>query len=342
MTANGDYRSQTLVSREEAHRRTLLLGIAALLVVSLAPVFGHHVATGLEQTLDGKDHLRALCLIAVHQLLSPVHRIFHLLIGVGFVYAVYDRLHAALRLRRVLAPLHAERPRPGDHFTRAAAAAGVDVRRVRIVKGLPVPAFTAGWLRPRIYLAHALAERLTAEELAAVLAHEGAHLLRFDPLRLSVLRFLALTLVWIPALRRLAADVADEAEIRADDHAARGHPLALASAILALAEWRQPYPEFGDPIGFASRAALLDRRIRRLAGEEPPVTSHVTRRSLAGALLALSLVWASGAIMVHPLPIDGTTGHLVHCEHPGKLAASHLFCYPNALRAAGEACPHTS
>lgn len=340
MTKSGEYRSPALISREEAHRRTLLLGIAAVLLVSLAPVFGHHVATGFEQALEGQDHLGALCLIAVHQLLAPVHRLFHLLIAAGFLYAAYDRAHAALRLRRVLAPLHTDLPRTGDPFHAAATAAGVDPHRLRIVEGLPVPAFTAGWLWPRIYVAHALADRLTAEELAAVVAHEGAHVARRDPLRLSLLRFLALTLFWIPALRRLAADVADEAEIRADDHAARGHPLALASAILALAGWRQPYPELGDAVGFADRAALLDRRVRRLAGEEPPVTSHVTRRSLAGALLALSLVWASGAIMVHPLPVDGATGGLLHCDHPGELASRHLFCFPAAIRAAGGGCPH--
>src|SRR5690554_5022440 len=340
MTADRAYRSAALVSREEAHRRALLLGIAALLVLSLSPVFGHHLATGLDQALHGRDHLGPVCLIAVHQLLAPVHFLFHLLLAVGVLYAAYDRAHAVHRMRRVLAPLHTSFPHDGDPFHTAAIAAGVDPGQVRIVEGLPIPAFTAGWLRPRIYLAHTLAERLTPEELTSVLAHEGTHLSGRDPLRLSILRFLALTLFWIPALRRLAADVADEAEIRADDRAARGHPLEVASAILKLAEWRQPYPELGDAVGFADRVTLIDRRIRRLAGEDPPVTSHLTRRSLACALLALSLVWASGAIMVHPLPTDSATGRLLHCDHPGEIAVSHLLCFPTALRNAGGGCPH--
>ena len=148
------------------------------------------------------------------------------------------------------------------------------------------------------------------------------------------------TLFWIPALRKLAADVADEAEVQADDAAARERPLALASAILALAGWGQPYPALDDTVGFAQRGSLLDRRIRRLAGEKPPVESHVTRKSVVGALLALALVWSSGAIMAHPLPTAGDSHHLRHCEHPGDWPVSHLVCYPDALWTRGDVCPH--
>ena len=59
----------------------------------------------------------------------------------------------------------------------------------------------------------------------------------------------------------------------------------------------------------------------------------------AGALLALALVWVSGAIMAHPLP-TGADHHLLHCEHPGEFPATHLFCFPQALRVEGDRCPH--
>ncbi len=329
-----------LVSREERHRRALLLGIGALLLLSVSPVFGHHFAVGLEHGLHGKDHLGPICLIALHELLAPVHRLFHALIVVGLLYATYDRARARMQMRRVFAPLEAATPNQGSSFWTAAVSAGVDPRRIGVVEGLPSPAFTVGWFRPRIYVASSLGDRLSPDELAALLAHEGAHVARRDPLRLSLLRFLALTLFWIPALRRLAADVADEAEIQADDRAAGRHPLALASAILALAGWRQPYPALDHTVGFAQRQDLLERRVRRLAGEDPPVASHVTRKSLFGALLALALVWTSGAIMVHPLPVEGGPAHLAHCEHPGAPALSHLICFPGAFRAESDVCPH--
>ncbi|HEU0078183.1 MAG TPA: hypothetical protein VFQ76_11070, partial [Longimicrobiaceae bacterium] len=61
----------------------LLLGTATLLVLSVGPVFGHHFATGLEHGLRGQDHFGALCLIALHELLQPVHLLFHFLIVAG-------------------------------------------------------------------------------------------------------------------------------------------------------------------------------------------------------------------------------------------------------------------
>ena len=328
------HRSVALVTREEAHRRTLLLGIGALLLLSVSPVFGHHFASGLEGALQGRDHIGALCVIALHGLLQPVHVFFHGLVVVGLAYATYDRVAAAFRVRRVLDRLEASVPSADDAFGRAARAAGVDPGRVRVVHGLPNPAFTAGWLKPRIYVAESLRERLAPAELEALLAHEGAHVARRDPLRLSLLRFLALTLFWLPALRRLAEDVADEAEIRADDRAARERPLALASALVALAAWA-PHGELA--VGFAQRRSLLDRRIRRLAGEEPPVASHVTRGSLVGAILALALVGASGAVMAHPLPEDHAAHPTHHCGHPGESLLGHLFCRAGAE---GLVCPH--
>jgi Zn-dependent protease with chaperone function len=336
MEAGASHPSPGTAPRGEARRRLLLLAVCALLLLSVGPVFGHHFAEGLEHALRGRDHLGALCLIALHEILRPVHLLFHALVMGGLVYAGWDRARAARRMRRVLTALDARVPAPGDAFWEAAVAAGTDPRRVRVVPGLPSPAFTAGWLRPRIYAAESLAERLSGEELAAVLAHEGAHAARRDPLRLSALRFLALTLFWLPALRRLADDVADEAEVRADDRAARGRPLALASAILALAGWRR----LPDGVGFAQRADLLDRRVRRLAGENPPAASHVTRRSLLGAALALALAWTSGAIMAHPLPADDAGHPALHCDHPGLAALTHLFCFPASHGADRGVCPH--
>ena len=341
------HRPAALASREVRRRRVVLLGFAALIVLSTGPVFGHHVAEGMETLLAGRDHLWAFCLTALHHLLAPVHYLFHVLIVAGLAYASWDRARAWLTVRHALAPLEAEAPRPGDMFWQAAGAAGIDAGRLRVVSGLPNPAFTVGWIRPTVYVAAEAAEWLTPDELAAVIAHECAHLVRRDPLRLSILRFLGRTLFWLPALHRLAADAADDAEIAADDAAAAGRPLVLASAILALAHWRTPPALVRASVGISTglsvgfhRPDLLDRRIRRLAGEEPPVASHVTRSSIVGAALALGLVWASGVLMAHPLPSERPDVP-THCTHEGESAFSHLFCLGSPLGRLLRECPHT-
>jgi hypothetical protein len=145
MTAAAPARSSALITREEAHRRALLLAIGTLLLFSVSPLFGPHFAEGLEHAPRGQDHLGAMCLIALHRVLRPIHLLFHALVVAGLPYASYDRLRGAARVRRALALLTTAAPSEGDPFWQAATAAGLDPRRVGIVRGLPNPAFTVGW-----------------------------------------------------------------------------------------------------------------------------------------------------------------------------------------------------
>ena len=343
-----------VVRREQAHRRAIVLGIAALIVFSMLPVFGHHLAGRADALLIGRDHLGAFCLVALHMLLAPVHGGFHLLLIGGLTFALYTRTRAAMRLRRVLRLLPSSTPDAGDAFSQAAERAGLACARVRVLDGLPVPAFTAGWFRPLVYVDRALEQRMPADELAAVLAHEAAHVAGRDPLRLSLLRFLAQLLFWVPALRRIADDAADEMEVAADDHAARAAArfagggdaqrgsLVLASAILSLAHAQTSYgvgatfhaPAIGA-VGF-HRQDLLERRVRRLTGEEVAFGTHLTRRSVTGATGALVAVWISGLMMAHPLPAANSA--LEHCAHHHAFALMHLFCSGEVAR---HRCAHT-
>jgi len=340
------YLPQAVAAREQSRRRALLVSIAALTLLSISPVLGHHLARGTEVLFRGTDHIGAICLVALHILLAPVHELSHAALVGGLGYATWDRIRAWYRARRTLLPLVAEPPQRGDPFDSAARAAGVDPRTIRVVDGLPNPAFTVGWLQPRIYVARSLASRLSAEQLAAVLAHEGAHVARRDPLRLSVLRFFAYTVFWVPMLKRLADDVADEAEVQADDVAAGNEPLILASAILSVAEWEQSRWRIAGTVGF-TRPDILDRRIRRLAGEAPRAGTHVTRRSLLNAATVLVIVWISGAVMAHPLGNEGAASlhphaQMANCTHHRGPVILHLICRGVALGSLDYRCPHMS
>ncbi len=320
---------------DRSYPQMLLLLLGAMILLSMSPVFGHHIAESLDAQMIGSDHFGALCLIALHSLLQPVHVGFHLLLVGGLLYACWDRWRAWRSVREALGPLESHGATSSDAFLTAAMHAGVTPSRVRIIHGLPVPAFTAGWLHPNIYVAADLSHRLTAEQLRVVLRHEAVHLQRRDPLRLSLLRFFGALLFWIPALRAIADDWADEAEVTADDAAAAGRPLVLASALVALAS--APSAP-GGAVGLTSGASL-NRRVRRLLGEACPRRSHVTWRSVVFASAALLLVWSSGAVMAHPMPAAASHESSHHCRHDGESAASHLFCFRHVPSAA--TCPHT-
>lgn len=346
MSLQGSLRARAaLPIREQQHRRLVLLGMGLLIALGASPVFGHHVAGSLEPLLLGRDHVLNLCLVALHAMFAPVHDATHVLFFAGVVYAVADRGRALWNSQRTLALLATSEASSDSVLLSAARESGI-TNRVFVVRGLPVPAFTSGWWKPRIYVAADLTSMLEPEEVRAVIAHEASHVRRFDPLRLSLLRFLACALFFVPVLRRLADDAADEAEIVADDDAARLDALALASAIVKLAEASNAKTGLVPGVGF-QRTDLMDRRVRRLLGLESHVGTHVTRRSLGGAAAVLSIVWISGLLMVHPMPDevarwDAThSQHApVHCRHHGVGAWTHLFCRGLTSSTHTGHCPH--
>ncbi len=327
--------------REARHRRRLLFVVGILLLAATSPVMVHHATGGIAALLDGRDHLGIVCLIALHELLEPVHSVFHLLLIAGVAYAVVDRARAWWGLRRTLGLIVTRAVIATDATFDAARLAAVPTGSIRLVDGLPMPAFTTGWWRPVIHVSTELERQLTQAQLASVLAHEYAHVRRRDPLRLTVLRAMGCLLFWLPAMRRLAADVADDAEIIADDFAVRGNPVALASAILALAQWRAPGSTSGTSLNHGGamvgfhRDAMLDRRIHRLLGHKSSITTRVTKPSLLAAGVALMLAWGSGLAVAHPM-----TGHSEHCAHTRLAPYEHVFCLAGHSATTARDCPH--
>ncbi len=93
--------------------------------------------------------------------------------------------------------------------------------RALLIRVLPTDialAFTAGLVRPRIYLSRGLLRELAPAELEATLLHEAAHAARSDPLRCWLVE-LVLSSLWFPRLSRLTAAHRSARELRADLHA---------------------------------------------------------------------------------------------------------------------------
>ena len=315
-----------------ATQRSALIGLGALAIIATAPLFMHHMLSPIASAEHG--HFVSLCLVALHALLTPVHGVFHLLFLSGLTYAVVDRIRAWHLGQRTLSDASWRAPETGDACWSAAEAAGVDPSTLRILADSPTPAFTIGWWRPTIFVAEEAARLFAPDQLAAVLEHEQAHVRRRDPLRLSLLRFLSCMLYWLPVVRRLAADLADEVELLADRASTK--PLVLASAILASAQHCSHGPVAGSA-GLHGRD-LIDRRVRQLLGESQPARTHVTRMSLAGGTGVLALLIASAMVVAHPEPAHAAA-HARHCEHHDN-AFVHLFCMFD--RAAGTSeCPHS-
>ena len=177
------------------------------------------------------------------------------------------RTLSARRRNRILVDLVAE----PSHALRGARVVAHDV---------PV-AYCLPGLRPRVVLTRGVLDLLTDDEVAAVLAHERAHLVaRHD---LVVLPFVALgaTFPQLPAVRTARLQVAVLIEMLADDRAVRRHDRqVLARALYKVGTG-------GVPVG-ALGAAGSDVLLRASRLLDPP--QRLSRAGSAGVLTAVAAV----------------------------------------------------
>jgi Zn-dependent protease with chaperone function len=158
-----------------------------------------------------------------------------------------------------------------------------------------------GWLRPTLVVDRSLWQALTSREREAVLAHEGAHLKRRDPLVLMLLRAL-LTVAPRALADRTARRWLDRAERCADLEAARvlGDPLAVAAALLRCAHLGARSPAWA----IAWTGGELRRRIEALVGTSAspaPARPDVRMIDLALGALLVVLGLAATPWVHHPL-----------------------------------------
>ncbi|MGH8775821.1 MAG: M56 family metallopeptidase [Jiangellaceae bacterium] len=140
--------------------------------------------------------------------------------------------------------------------------------------------------RGRIVLTTGALAALDARQLAAVLAHERAHLRARHDLAIAVASALADAFPRVPAFARAHEQVRRLIELAADDTAARnGDRLTLAEGILTVAAGRTPAASLG------AGGSTVAVRVRRLLA--PP------RR--LGALRAAMIATGLGALLAVPL-----------------------------------------
>jgi beta-lactamase regulating signal transducer with metallopeptidase domain len=171
-------------------------------------------------------------------------------------------------------------------------------RRVRLYVAPELRApVSFGFVRFSICVPPRALVELSEEEQESMLAHELAHLMRRDPLWLSM-AWLVERLFFFQPLHRVArAELHDLAELACDDWAARrtGNRLALASCLARIAEWIVGAPRALPATSMAELhgRCRLAQRIERLLDDESAREEH-TRRWIAPAaavgLAALVLV----------------------------------------------------
>ena len=172
-------------------------------------------------------------------------------------------------------------------------------RPVRVLESamVQVPA-VIGWFRPVVLLPASALTGLTPLQLDALLAHELAHVRRYDYLVNLLQSAIETLLFYHPAVWWVSRRVRDEREHCCDDVAvaACGDAHFYATALLGMERLRNPMPA----LSMAAAGGSLVERVRRLMA---PVPAEIFPRSLAGALaVMLALVLAAGGSLLAGSP----------------------------------------
>ena len=238
--------------------------------------------------------------------------------------ALRSGLRQALQTRRGVRPLAAF-ARESSRLQAAAGLVGLAPELVCEVVASAETSFCYGLIRRRIIVTSALAEQLTDDELAAVLAHEAQHLRSFDPARMLAARATAAGFFWLPLTRELCERYLVAKELAADRAAVSligARP--FCSALLKVAA--------PAPAGTASfGAGSLERRVEAILGGAAPAVPLSGRRvglTLASSLAAAALVIWAWTIPAAPAATAGVD-QMMHSSSVHGLAGMGLLAALN-------------
>src|SRR5256714_11141110 len=195
-------------------------------------------------------------------------------------------------VRRRLSTVGPRRVPPACREALARLVARLRVTRpVRVLESavVQVPA-VIGWLRPVVLLPASALMGLTPLQLDALLAHELAHVRRYDYLVNVIQSVIETLLFYHPAVWWVSQQVREEREHCCDDLAVAvcGDAHFYATALLGMERLRITPPGFA--LAAAGRGGSLMGRIRRLVA---PVQTEIFPRWLAG-VIAVTLALGGG------------------------------------------------
>nr|MDQ3821128.1 transglycosylase SLT domain-containing protein [Acidobacteriota bacterium] len=166
-------------------------------------------------------------------------------------------------------------------------------RTVRLCESALVEVPTViGWLRPLILFPAKALTGLEPKQLRALLAHELAHIRRYDYLVNMAQALVEILLFYHPAVWWVSRQVRVEREHACDDLAlslCNGDAVVYARALLSVEEMRSGVR--GHQLALAADGGSLIARIRRIVAPKPNRTPP-----LAAAAVSASLLIAVGAV----------------------------------------------
>ncbi|HTE47778.1 MAG TPA: M56 family metallopeptidase, partial [Gemmatimonadaceae bacterium] len=193
---------------------------------------------------------------------------------------------------------------PGVRTVAEEIAAHLGLRRaIRVLESTRVDVpMVVGWVAPAVLLPASLLTGLTPAQIEMLLAHELAHIRRYDTIANFAATIVESLLFYHPAARWISRRVREEREDCCDDlaiAATRCDRVAYGRALLAVEEFRG----MSLPLATAATDGSLLRRIRRLLDGERKNNQAASAWSATIVIVSMLVIVAVGRIAgatVHP------------------------------------------
>jgi len=279
------------------HNRTFEALVGAGLTLALLLVSGliHALVTACP---DGWATLDVLCLFVPTRDDVGTHLLSYVLAGMT-VAGTYRALLLWRRHRKSLAFLGRclkLNETPDGRWWPAILIPGLK-DKVRLVDCETPFCFCSGSISPGIYLSRGMAEKLTPEELEAMLLHEKHHMENRDPLKILLGRIVVSALFFVPILEDVFKRYLTEKELAADQSAIRhqGCRHGIAGALYKMLEQKPAAPDGS----VASGGHLVEARIDHLIGDSSLRRYHISVLRLTMSLLLMAFLILA---ILAPLP----------------------------------------
>jgi bla regulator protein blaR1 len=190
-----------------------------------------------------------------------------------------------------------------------------------------------GWFRPVVLLPVTAVTGLSEEQLQSIIAHELAHIQRFDAFVNAFQVAVETLLFYHPAVWWLNRRIRTEREHCCDDTAVSlcGNPIEYARALTIMEEWRS-----APALAMAANRGPLSARVFRVLGLKS-VQSGTRNLGLAGGILCLTAAVAAGNTLL---------GIAYPKMHVGAVSATNIslrtFAFAAASQQTSGAAPATA
>ncbi len=201
-------------------------------------------------------------------------------------------------------------------------------RPVRILESALVQVPTViGWLRPVVLVPASALTGLTPRQLEAIIAHELAHIRRYDYLVNLLQTAIEILLFYHPAVWWVSRQVRSEREHCCDDLAVEvtGDAIAYARALTEIETLRSITPR----LVMAADGGSLLTRIQRIVGSAPQPSERSA--SWIAGVIAFTIVFVLAAGTQAPLFSDNTT-EPVSVEIASGKAQNEKSTKPSAIK----------